>query len=143
VWTHAEAQKALPYISSIMCSAREHQLQARAARLHARRLRERPGRPDRDTLLALEGALREAERAEGQLHDALRELWRLNVYCLDPIQGTALIPFAHAEQQLAWYVFELFEKDQLRSWRFHGDPLETRRPLSECAEEPPSSTLIV
>jgi hypothetical protein len=143
VWTHAQAATALPYIASIMRTVREQYLAARANRLRAKHLQGRPGRPDRQALLALEAAVQEAEEAEGRFEEALKELWRLNIYCLDPVQGLALIPFAHPDQQLAWFVFELFEKDQLRSWRFHGDPLESRRPLSDEVTAPPAPTFVV
>jgi hypothetical protein len=123
-----------------MRSVREHHLQTVRHSLRARRLRERPGRPNRTTLLALDAAGRDLGRSEDQLREALKELWRLNVYCLDAIEGTALIPFAHPDQQLAWFVFELFAENHLRSWRFQSDPLETRRPLTDEVRAP---TLIV
>ena len=47
----------------------------------------------------------------------------------DPIKGQALIPFAQ-EDQLAWYIFDLFDGNSLHFWRYHKDPLETRRPLA-------------
>ena len=42
----------------------------------------------------------------------------------------AFIPF-QKEEELAWFVFDLFESDGLKSWRFHQDPLETRRPIAD------------
>jgi len=140
VWTHSQAISALPFIASVMRSIREHHLRAIRHRLRVRRLRQRPGRPDRTALLALEEVTRELARAEEQLREALRELWRLNVYCLDAAAGIALIPFAHPEQQLAWFVFELFGENQLQSWRFQSDPLEERRPITDEVTAP---TLIV
>jgi hypothetical protein len=135
VWTHAQAAAALPYLTSIARSVREHYLRGRAHRRRAQRLQERPGRPDRRALLDLQEAVREAEEAEERFHGALKELWRLNVYCLDPARGVALIPFAR-DDQLAWFIFDLFDPDKLSSWRFHADPLETRRPLSEDVKAP-------
>ncbi len=49
---------------------------------------------------------------------------------LDPVHGQALVPFVH-EEQLAWYVFDLFDPQPLRFWRFQSDPDETRRPLTQ------------
>jgi hypothetical protein len=136
VWTHAQAEAALPYLTSVMRSVREEYLQVRFLRTRARRLQDRPGRPDRGVLLAQEAAAREAAEAEARFEDALQELWRANVYCLDPAQGLALVPFAH-EDQLAWFVLDLFDPKRISSWRFHADPLETRRPLSEAVKEAP------
>jgi hypothetical protein len=138
VWTHAQAAAALPYLTSVLKSVREQYLQGRSHRARAQQLRNRPGRPNRQALLELEAAVREAESAEARFDDDLKELWQLNVYCLDPAQGVALIPFAHPDEQLAWFVFDLFDPDKLSSWRFHADPLETRRPLSD-EVKPPSA----
>jgi hypothetical protein len=41
-----------------------------------------------------------------------------------------LIPILH-ENKLAWLVFNLFDEDPLRYWRFHKDALEVRRPVAE------------
>ena len=51
------------------------------------------------------------------------------MYCADPIAGLAFIPFVHNEQ-LAWYVYDLFEPNTIRSWRYHADPLTFRRMLT-------------
>jgi hypothetical protein len=141
VWTHAQAEAALPYLTSVMRSVREEYLQTRVHRSRCRRLRGRPGRPDRQALLAQEAAAREAAEAEARFEDVLQELWRANVYCLDPAQGLALVPFAH-EDQLAWFVLDLFDPKRLSSWRFHADPLETRRPLSEAVTAAPPRLVV-
>jgi hypothetical protein len=130
VWTHAQAQKAVPLIASIVASIREHRLETQAQHLRAERLARRPGRPDRATLIAQEEALQAMREANERFEGGLKELFQLNVYCLYPVQGLALLPFAHAGQ-LAWFVFNLFEPEPLQSWRYHADPLTTRRPLAE------------
>jgi hypothetical protein len=130
LWTHAEAVTALPYLRSIARSLREHWLAAQRARLQARRIDVRAGRPDRRTLLLRAEAGREAELAEERFEESLNELMALDVYCLDPAQGLAMIPFRHGDE-LAWFVFDLFAPQGLEAWRFHADPLETRRPLVE------------
>ena len=61
--------------------------------------------------------------------DALEELAELDVQPLDPGQGTAPVPFVH-DDQLAWYVFDLFDSQPIRSWRYQSDPDETRRKLT-------------
>jgi hypothetical protein len=140
-WTYARAQAALPYVRSVMQSLRDHRLQAQTLDLQARRLADRPGRPDRAGLIAREETLRAAHAEEQRFDDALLELGKLDVYCIDPINGVALIPFVHQEQ-LAWFVFDLFSETMLDSWRYHEDPLETRRPIAEVADQPPSTLAV-
>ena len=134
LWTYAEAVKARPYLRSIVRSLREHWLESQRMRLQMRRLDARPGRPDRQALILRAEAAREAERATDHFHEALGELEALDVYCLDPAKGLALIPFRLGED-LAWFVFDLFDSDPIRFWRYQTDPLETRREVSEIAAD--------
>ena len=62
IWTRAEAQAALPYISSVVRSLREHWLSPQVHRHALCRLANRPGRPDRDSLIAQEGKRVRSER---------------------------------------------------------------------------------
>jgi hypothetical protein len=71
-----------------------------------------------------------AREARQRFREALEELEALDTFCLDPLSGQALIPFVQ-EEQLAWYLFDLFDSKPLRYWRYHTDPEETRRPVSE------------
>jgi hypothetical protein len=112
-----------------MCSLREHRLEAMEHHLTAQRLAQRPGRPDRKTLVAQAEAQQAAHEAERRYRDAQAELQALDVFSADPIAGLAFIPFVHNEQ-LAWYVYDLFEPDTIRHWRYHADPLELRRALA-------------
>jgi Uncharacterized conserved protein (DUF2203) len=141
VWTYDQARQVLPYVESIMRSLRERQLEAQEHHLSASRLADKPGRPDRATLVAREETLGAAHEAEARVHEALEELHTLDIYCLDPVQGLALIPFAQ-ENQLAWYIFDLFDGDFLRYWRFHRDPLEMRRPIADVLPGPQNSVVI-
>jgi hypothetical protein len=142
VWSHPEAQTVVPYLTSVMRSLREHYLEALGYRLQLKRLAEGPGRPDRDTLIEQQEAARAGAEVEARFNAALKELWHLNIYCLDPVQGLALIPFAHGDQ-LGWFVFNMFDQDKISAWRYHSDSLETRRPLAELLEEPPSPGIAV
>ena len=128
VWTYEQARGALPYLSSIMRSLREHRIEALQQDRFARKLARQPGRPDRHRIIADQEAKDEAERAAGRFKGTLEELHSLGVYCLDPVRGEAAIPFVQ-EEQLAWFLFDLFEPDPLRFWRFHSDPLDMRRPV--------------
>lgn len=129
VWTYAQAQAASPYITSVVRSLREHALDTLACHKRLRRLNERPGRPDRRTLIAVQDAQRALARAEDEFQDAVGELEVLDVFSLDPVRGQALIPFVQ-EEQLAWYIFDLFDPKPFRFWRFQSDPDDTLRPIT-------------
>jgi hypothetical protein len=130
VWEYLQAIAAVPYLASIMRSLREARLESRRLHLAARRLAKQPGRPDRRAIIAHEETLREAAEADQRVEAALAELEALDVYCLDPVNGEALVPFVH-DEQLAWYVYNLFDPEPYRFWRWHTDPLHTRRPIEE------------
>lgn len=136
LWTQPEAVKALPYVRSIVGSLREHWLDAQRKRLEAQRLG-RIARPSRTELIATEDAGAAQTKAEDAFNEALEELMGMDVFLLDPVQGVALIPFQQ-EEELAWYVFDWFDNAGLAAWRFHKDPLETRRPMPD---EPKRSRL--
>jgi Uncharacterized conserved protein (DUF2203) len=141
-WTYEQARGVLPYLRSIVASLREHRLEALSHHLRARRLQDKPGRPDRSEIIAIESARRAAREADARFHDALEELHTLDVYCLDPVRGEALVPFVH-DNQLAWYIFDLFDDEPFRFWRYHSDPLDTRRPLAETQEGASDTPLVV
>lgn len=139
VWTYAQARKALPYVTSVMESLREHWLAAQGHDRRAQQLAKLPGRPDRQRLLALQEAQNEAHAARERFEASAEELHRLDIFCTDPIRGEGVIPFVHREQ-LAWFVYDLFAPEPLLAWRYHNDDLETRRPIAEALEdagEPP------
>jgi hypothetical protein len=129
LWTLGEARAAAPYIASIARSIREYALEARNQRRLLKSLAEKPGRPDRAELIAQQDAGRDLARAEEQLRDAIEELEGLDICCLDPIGGQVLVPFVQ-DEQLAWYIFDLFDPHYFRAWRYQSDPEETRRKLT-------------
>jgi hypothetical protein len=130
VWTSTQARSLVPYLKSVVASLREHTVQARQSHRTAERLANKPGRPDRDTLINQSEARRAADRADEAASAALAELEALDIYCLDPLAGQVLVPTVH-DDQLAWFVYDHFDKFPLQSWRYHTDPLETRRPVAE------------
>jgi hypothetical protein len=142
VWTLTQARKALPLVASIMRTLREDRLEAQAQQRRADRIAARPGRPDRDSRIAHEEALRSTGEFAAKFESGVQELLELNIYCLDPARGLALIPFAHGER-LAWLVFDLFASEQMTTWRYHEDPLTTRRPLTELEGQQAQGSLIV
>jgi Uncharacterized conserved protein (DUF2203) len=130
LWTYPQAHKALPYLRSVTQSLRDVWLEAQNKRLAADRIARRPGRPDRSAILANERAIQERTEAEDRFNDALSELMSIDVYLLDPVGGVAFVPFKKGEE-LAWFVFDLFDSDDLKTWRLHEDPLEMRRPIDD------------
>jgi hypothetical protein len=133
VWTYEQAKKASPYLASVLRSVREHQIDAQRHEVAAQRLADAPGRPDRKSLICQAEATRESGHAQDRVAEALAELDDLGIECLDPIQGIAFVPFAN-EKQLAWFVYDLFDEEPLRYWRYHNDPLDTRRPIEAIQE---------
>ena len=129
VWTLAQAKSAAPYLISVVRSLRERTLEGLAGRRRLRQIDERPGRPDRGALIAKQEADADARRAEESASQAADELLALDIQPLDPVRGQALVPFVH-EEQLAWYVFDLFDPQPFRFWRFQSDPDDTRRPVT-------------
>lgn len=129
LWTQPEATKALPYVRAITKSLRDHWLTAQSNRVDAQRL-SKLSKLSRSQLISLEDFKNAQFKAEEAFNDALGELMGMDVFLLDPVQGLALIPFQQ-EEELAWYVFDLFDEQGLTSWRFHKDPLEMRRPMPE------------
>jgi hypothetical protein len=130
LWTYEAALSAVPYLCAVVRSLREHWLHAQSARRQIERLNSRPGRADRQTLIRRAAAVQELDQADIIVEETFDELKTIDVYCLDPAQGLALIPFCKGDE-LAWYVFDLFSPQGLEAWRFHGDPLEMRRPLEQ------------
>jgi hypothetical protein len=142
VWTYEQVQSAAPYISSILRSLREHALEALQHYRRVKRLADRPGRPNRAAIIAHQEAEKEAHRADDRFREALDELQVMDIYTLDPTQGQALVPFVHNDQ-LAWYVFDLFDAHPLRFWRFQSDPDDTRRPVTAMQRGPAEASQIV
>src|SRR5262249_26844134 len=132
--THARAVAALPYVAAVVRSLREHRLEAQHQRARARRLADRPGRPDRAAMIAHQEALAEAQRSETRFDEALKELQTLGVTCLDAVKGQALSPFVH-QKRLAWFLFDLFDTEPLHFWRYQDDEASIRRPLGVQEED--------
>ena len=130
LWAYTDALKAVPYIRSIVQSLREGWLELRQAQEAVERTKARPGRPNRDTLILLEESQHDVGRAEAKLEEIVNEMLTLSTYSVDPGAGQAVIPFMRG-QELAWYLFDLFDPQAIVAWRLYSDPLETRRPLEE------------
>jgi hypothetical protein len=119
VWSPAQATAALPYLLSILRSLREHRLDWNRCIVAHRRITRAAGPLNRARLVAQDDLRRAAASANRRFREARSELRRLGVICLDPIQGAALLPSRH-DDQLAWYLINLFDPQPLRFWRFHA-----------------------
>ena len=56
VWSYGEARAALPYVSSVVQSLREHWLDMQKHQAALRKLEQQAGRPDRKALIAQDEA---------------------------------------------------------------------------------------
>jgi len=130
VWTLEEATAAVPYIAAVVRSLRDHWLDAAAKNQLAARLDARPGRPNKSLLIAKAEALKAANEAENRYLDARDELTALDIYCIEPARGEALVAFLY-ENELAWLVFDLFDSKPFQYWRLHTDGLDVRRPIAD------------
>jgi hypothetical protein len=130
VWSYEQARNLTPYLISILDSMRESRLEVQAHSTRAAKIEARHGRPDRALILAMEDEKTKIKEAEERFQKAQEELQQLDVYCVHPVQGLALIPFVN-EDQLAWFIFDRFDDDPLRFWRFHLDPVGVKHPIEE------------
>jgi hypothetical protein len=130
LWNYPEAVRAVPYLRSVLDALRNHYLDSLRHRLTVKRLSER--KPERSNLIALEEARKDLDRAQDAFKDAHRELRRIDVFLLDPLEGIALVP-CQKNDDLAWMVFEQFDKTGLVGWRWHKDAFEMRRPIADLA----------
>ncbi|HEY3964239.1 MAG TPA: hypothetical protein VGM05_06755 [Planctomycetaceae bacterium] len=129
LWTYGEAVDAIPYLCAVLKSLRDAWLKWGQVRETLRRLGGASGRLNRAALIRREEANLDANRAEAEFEEILQELISLDIACLDPTQGQALIPFQQ-DGLLAWFVFDLFAVQHVNAWRFHSDPIEVQRPLT-------------
>jgi hypothetical protein len=113
VWTCAQAVAVLPYVASILRSLREHRLDALRHHLTAKRLADQPGRPRRDTLIAQEDAVRQADRADAEYQRTLAELEWLGIRCLDPLACRAIVTASRAGERVEC-MYDLFDPQPVR-----------------------------
>ena len=137
VWTLEQARSLLPYLTSIIDSMREARLESQAHASRAAKLEARHGRPKRDQILEIADEKAKAKEADERFHKAQEELQQLDVYCIPPVhQGLALIPFVN-EDQLAWFIFDRFDPEPMRFWRYHLDPVDVKHPLETMQKAAP------
>jgi len=140
LWNLPDAVRAVPYLSRVLGSVREHWLTMQRHRLNIDRLGQR--KADRQTLIHLQDAQRDSNRASENFRDSLRELRKIDVFLLDPVQGIAFIPFQR-EEELAWMIYDRFDERGVIGWRWHKDALDMCRPLGELEATPPPTSASV
>jgi hypothetical protein len=129
IWKYDQVLQAAPYLKSVLNSVRENHLEAQSQQIRAKKLEAQPGRTNRNQIIAIDEARRAEDRARDALAKAEDELAALDVFCLNPVRGEAVVPFLE-EKQLAWYFFDLFDENPLRFWRYHRDDVDMRRPVT-------------
>jgi len=135
LWTQSRAEKAVPYLRTVMRSLREYWLESRQAEVQLERMNSHSGRRDRQSLMLHDEIVRNEELARTRFDEALSEFEALNVRCIDVVRGLALLPFSRVDE-LAWFVFDLFAPEGLVGWRFESDPASIRRNLRNRIHEP-------
>lgn len=128
LWTWNEAAKAVPYLRSITGSLREHWLDMLQAQREMDRADVAKTPTKTEKLVQNQRSMDERQRARDKFNDALDELHGIEAYLLDPVKGTAVLPF-RKEDDLAWYVFDHFAAPGVIGWRYQNDPVEECRPL--------------
>ena len=136
LWNYPEAARAVPYLRSVLESLRVNYIDALRHRQDVQKLSDK--RPDRATLIALDDARKELEHSEDAFKDNHRELRKLDVFLLDPLNGIALVP-TQKDEELAWMVFDTYDNAGIVGWRWHKDPFETRRGVEELKSTPPTA----
>lgn len=130
LWTYTQVQKAVSYLRSILRSLRNNWLEMQQEHRNLQRIDARHGRADRKLIIERQETSRNFELAKARFDETWEELTSVNVYCLDPALGLAMLPFRQGDE-LAWFVFDLFSDEGVESWRFHADPFEKRRSLAD------------
>jgi Uncharacterized conserved protein (DUF2203) len=128
LWTWDEVVKAIPYLRSITGSLREHWLDMLNAQRDIERGEKAKAPARTQQLLQNQKSLEERQRAQDKFEEALNELHGVEAFLLDPVRGTAAMPF-RKEDDLAWYVFDHFAPRGVIGWRLQSDPDEECRPL--------------
>jgi len=129
LWDWSELVKAVPYLRSVVGSLREHWLEMLNAERQIHRSVKNKAPFNRHQIIEKEFRREEHRRAQDKFDDALEELTGVDVFLTDPVRGLALIPF-RKDDDVAWYIYDLFAKRGLIGWRYPNDPEEECRPLS-------------
>jgi len=128
VWSYDQTIKALPYLLEVIRSLRENYLAMQFANHRLGKIGQRLGRPDRSAFIAKQEAQMDSETASSKYNQDVAELESMGMFVASPGNGVVAIPFIE-EEQLAWFILELYHEDHVVGWRYQSDPLDTRRAI--------------
>ena len=128
VWSYDQTIKALPYLLEVIRSLRENYLAMQFANHRLNKIGQRLGRPDRSAFIAKQEAQMDSETASSKYNQDVAELESMGMFVASPANGVVAIPFIE-EEQLAWFILELYHEDHVVGWRYQSDPLDTRRAI--------------
>lgn len=128
VWSYDQTIKALPYLLEVIRSLRENYLAMQFANHRLSKIGQRLGRPDRSAFIAKQEAQMDSESASSKYNQDVAELESMGMFVASPGNGVVAIPFIE-EEQLAWFILELYHEDHVVGWRYQSDPLDTRRAI--------------
>ncbi|GEM_PF-286370 len=132
-WSFDQVTKALPYLIDVTRSLRESYL---AKQFEKRRLNKISQvltglgltSQGRTYLIQIQQTQFDLDLASSKYESDAQELESMGIFVVSPSNGCVAIPFLQ-EEQLAWYVLELYHEETICGWRYQSDPIETRRPL--------------
>lgn len=128
VWSFDQTIKALPYLLEVIRSLRENYLAMQFANHRLTKIGQRLGRPDRSAFIAKQEAQSDSETSSSKYNQDVAELESMGMFVASPANGVVAIPFIE-EEQLAWFILELYHEDHVVGWRYQSDPLDTRRAI--------------
>ena len=128
VWSYDQTIKALPYLLEVIRSLRENYLAMQFANHRLTKIGQRLGRPDRSAFIAKQEAQLDSETSSSKYNQDVAELESMVMFVASPANGVVAIPFIE-EEQLAWFILELYYEDHVVGWRYQSDPLDTRRAI--------------
>ncbi|MEN9672566.1 MAG: hypothetical protein RL553_831 [Planctomycetota bacterium] len=128
VWSYDQTIKALPYLLEVIRSLRENYLAMQFANHRLTKIGQRLGRPDRSAFIAKQEAQMDSETSSAKYNQDVAELESMGMFVASPANGVIAIPFIE-EEQLAWFILELYYEDHVVGWRYQSDPLDTRRAI--------------
>lgn len=128
VWSFDQTIKALPYLLEVIRSLRENYLAMQFANHRLSKIGQRLGRPDRSVFIAKQEAQLDSETSSSKYNQDVAELESMGMFVASPANGVVAIPFIE-EEQLAWFILELYHEDHVVGWRYQSDPLDTRRAI--------------
>lgn len=128
IWSYGQTIKALPYLIEVLRSLRENYLAMRFAKHRSLKISQSKGRPDRSAFIAKQEAQVDSETASLKYQQDVAELESMGMFVVSPENAIVAIPFIE-EEQLAWFILELYHENHVVGWRYQSDPLDTRRSI--------------